>query len=147
MWNDVTYEPGSIKVVAYDEKGNEAASQEIKTAGKPHHIELTADRTELSADGKDLSFVTARVVDAEGNVCPDASNLLSFRVKGEGRYKAAANGDATSLELFHLPYMHAFKGMLVAVVESSEKEGEMQLRVSSKGLKPGVLAIKTIAHQ
>lgn len=147
MWNDVTYEPGTIKVVAYDEKGNQVASQEIKTAGKPHHIELTADRTELSADGKDLSFVTARVVDAEGNVCPDASNLLSFKVKGAGRYKAAANGDATSLELFHLPYMHAFKGMLVAVVESSEKDGEMKLSVSSKGLKPGVLTIKTVADQ
>ncbi len=147
MWNDVTYEPGTIKVVAYDEKGNQAASQEIKTAGKPHHIELTADRTELSADGKDLSFVTARVVDAEGNVCPDASNLLSFKGKGAGRYKAAANGDAASLELFHLPYMHAFKGMLVAVVESSEKDGEMQFRVSSKGLKPGLLTIKTVADK
>ncbi|WP_374166996.1 DUF4982 domain-containing protein [Arcticibacter sp. MXS-1] len=143
MWNDVKYEPGTVKVVAYDQNGREAASSEVKTAGRPHHIELSADRTVLQADGKDLSFITAKVCDAEGNVCPDASNLLRFRVKGEGRYKAAGNGDATSLELFHLPQMHTFKGMLVAIVESSEKAGDMEVSVSSKGLKAGAIRITT----
>lgn len=135
MWNDVKYEPGTIKVVAYDKNGNIAASQEVKTAGKPHHIELIADRTELTADGKDLAFITAKVCDIEGNLCPDASNLLQFKVSGEGTYKAVANGDATSLELFHLPQMKAFSGMLVAVIQSSEKAGTLKLSVSAKGLK------------
>ncbi|WP_069658461.1 beta-galactosidase GalB [Arcticibacter eurypsychrophilus] len=135
MWNDVKYEPGSIKLVAYDKNGNIAASQEVKTAGKPHHIELTADRTELTADGKDLAFITAKVCDEEGNLCPDATNMLQFKVSGEGSYKAVANGDPTSLELFHLPQMKVFSGMLVAIVQSSEKAGTLKLTVSSKGLK------------
>ncbi len=144
MWNDVKYEPGVIKVIAYDKDGKAAASEEIKTAGKPHHIELSADRTEILADGKDLAYITAKVCDAEGNLCPDASNLLQFKVKGDGRYKAAANGDATSLELFHHPQMHVFKGMLTEIVQSSEKPGAMQLTVKSKGLKSATLTIRTV---
>ncbi|MGX5689736.1 beta-galactosidase GalB [Arcticibacter tournemirensis] len=144
MWNDVKYEPGVIKVVAYDKDGKAVASEEVKTAGKPHHIELSANRTEIQADGKDLAYITAKVCDAEGNLCPEATNLLQFKVKGDGRHKAAANGDATSLELFHHPQMHVFKGMLTEIVQSSEKSGAMQLTVKSKGLKSGTLTIRTI---
>ncbi|KAA8477492.1 beta-galactosidase [Arcticibacter tournemirensis] len=144
MWNDVKYEPGVIKVVAYDKDGKAVASEEVKTAGKPHHIELSANRTEIIADGKDLAYITAKVCDAEGNLCPQATNLLQFKVKGDGRHKAAANGDATSLELFHHPQMHVFKGMLTEIVQSSEKSGAMQLTVKSKGLKSGTLTIRTI---
>ncbi len=143
MWNDVKYEPGIIKVIAYDKDGKAAATEEVKTAGKPHHIELSADRTEISADGKDLAFITVKVCDAEGNLCPDASSLLQFKVKGEGSYKAAANGDPTSLELFHLPHMHAFKGMLTEIVQSSAKPGAMQVTVSSAGLKSASIAIRS----
>ena len=143
MWKDVKYEPGTLKVVAYDEAGKAVATEEVRTAGKPHHIELVADRSQLSADGKDLAFVTVKVVDEKGNLCPDADNLLKLSVTGAGVYRAAANGDATSLEQFHLPQMHVFKGMLTAVVQASEKSGKMVFKVESKGLNAGVLSIET----
>ncbi|MDF7813060.1 beta-galactosidase GalB [Hymenobacter sp. YC55] len=143
MWNDVKYEPGTIKVVAYDAQGKEAATEEVRTAGKPDHIKLVADRTTLTANGQDLAYVTARVEDAQGNLCPTATNQLQFAVSGAGRFRAVANGDATSLELFHMPTMKAFQGMLVAVVETTDKAGDVQLKVSSKGLKSGVLRLKS----
>ena len=117
MWMDVPYEPGEVKVVAYDASGKPAEEKVIRTAGKPHHLELVADRTRLSADGKDLAYITVRVVDKDGNLCPADSRMVSFSVKGAGKYRAAANGDATSLDLFHLPKMPAFSGQLTAIVQ------------------------------
>lgn len=143
MWNDVVYQPGRIKVVAYDDNGKAVAEETLKTAGKPHHLVLTSDRPSLSADGNDLAYLTVKIVDAEGNLCPDADNTLNFSVSGEGSYKVVANGDATSLELFHLPHMKAFKGMLVTTLQSSEKAGTITLKVSGKGLKTAVFMIKS----
>jgi beta-galactosidase len=143
MWDNVVYQPGSIKVVAYDENGKAAAEETVKTAGKPDHLVLESDRTALSPNGNDLAYVTVKIVDADGNLCPDADNTLNFSVKGEGTYKVVANGDATSLELFHLPHMKAFKGMLVTTLQSSEKAGEITLKVSGKGLKTAVLRVKS----
>ena len=84
MWMDVPYEPGEVKVVAYDVSGNPAEEKVIRTAGKPHHLELVADRTHLSADGKDLAYITVRVVDKDGNLCPADSRMVNFSVKGAG---------------------------------------------------------------
>ncbi len=145
MWNDVKYEPGTIKVVAYDAQGKQAATEEVRTAGKPDHIKLVADRTTLTANGQDLAFVTARVEDAQGNLCPAATDQLQFAVSGAGRFRAVANGDATNLELFHEPRMKAFQGMLVALVETTDKAGDVQLKVSGKGLKSGVIQLKSQA--
>ena len=143
MWNDVKYEPGTLKIVAYDSNGKQVAVKEVFTAGKPDHIELMADRSSIPADGKELAFVTVKVVDAKGNLCPDADNLLKFKVSGSGKYRAAANGDALCLEPFHLPQMHVFKGMLTAVVQSTEKPGKMSLKVESAGLKAATIEVKT----
>ena len=141
MWMDTKYEPGTVKVVAYNEKGDAVAEKEIHTAGKPDHIELVADRNEIKADGKDLSFVTVRVVDKEGNLCPDAQHLIKYSVKGAGTYRAGANGDPTSLELFHVPQMKVFNGMMTAVVQSTDKPGEIILTATGKGLKSGRLVL------
>ena len=143
MWMDTVYEPGTVKVVAYDSEGNAVAQKEIHTAGKPYRIELEADRTAIKADGKDLSFVTVKVVDKDGNLCPMADNEITFRVKGAGSYCAGANGDPISLESFQEPHMHVFSGMMTAIVSSSEEPGEIILEASSKGLKKGVIVIKT----
>ncbi|SNR59267.1 beta-galactosidase GalB [Hymenobacter mucosus] len=143
MWNEVKYQPGSIKVVAYDAQGKAVAEEEVRTAGKPHHIKLVADQTHLAADGQDLAYVTARVEDAQGNLCPDATNELAFKVTGAGRFRAVANGDATSLELFHQPRMHAFHGQLVATVQASDKAGPLELKVTGKGVKPATLRLIT----
>ncbi|MFD0990981.1 beta-galactosidase GalB [Mariniflexile jejuense] len=143
MWMDVKYQPGTVKVVAFDNEGKPVAEEEIKTAGKPHRIVLEADRSTIKADGKDLSYITVSVVDKDGIPCPTATNQLKFSVKGEGVYKAACNGDATSLELFHLPTMKLFSGKLVVLVQSKTKAGTMELTVSGKGLKTEKLVVST----
>ncbi len=143
MWMDVKYEPGTVKVVAYDAEGNAVAEKEVHTAGKAHHIELIADRSIIKADGRDLSFITVKVVDKSGNLCPDAQHLVRYSVKGEGRYRAGANGDPTSLELFHKPQMKLFNGMMTAIVESSEQPGTITITASAKGLKPATITIRT----
>lgn len=143
MWMDVKYEPGTIKVVAYDANGNAVAEKETHTAGKPYQLVLEADRTVIDADGKDLAFVTVSVVDKNGIPCPTATNQLNFKVKGAGTYRAAANGDATSLEMFHLPTMKLFSGKLVVLLQSSHQPGDMQLTVTGKGLKKAKINITT----
>ena len=72
MWMDVPYEPGEVKVVAYDASGKPAEEKVVRTSGKPHHLEVIADRDQLTADGKDLAYITVRVVDKDGNLCPRA---------------------------------------------------------------------------
>ena len=143
MWMDVKYEPGTIKVVAYNESGEAVAEEEVRTAGAPHHIELSVDRATIKADGRDLAFVTVSVVDKDGNLCPMADNKISYSVKGAGKYRAGANGDPTSLELFHEPRMRVFSGMMTAIVESSEKAGTITLTATAKGLKSASITIKT----
>ena len=144
MWMDVKYESGTLKVVAYNDKGKPAAEKTVVTAGKPHHIKLEADRQTITANGEDLCYVTATIVDKQGNPCPNASNRLYFKVKGNGKYRAACNGDATSLEVFHKPTMKAFSGKLVVLVQSSAQAGNMELTVSGDELKEGKLTISTI---
>lgn len=141
MWMDTKYEAGTVKVVAYNENGEVAAEKEIKTAGKPYKIELIPDRTEITADGKDLSFVTVKVVDKEGNLCPVAANQIKFKVKGNGKYVAGANGDPTSLESFQKPTMKVFNGMMTAIIGSNEIPGTITLEATSKGLKKGTVTI------
>ena len=144
MWMDVKYEPGTIKVVAFDDEGNPAAEKEVHTAGDPHHLKLEADRNVIDADGKDLSYVTVSVVDKDGHLCPNANNQLDFDVTGAGKFKVVCNGDPTSLEMFHKPTMKAFSGKLVVTVQSLEDEaGDINLKVKSKGVKTGKITIKS----
>ena len=142
MWMETKYEPGEVKVVAYDKDGNAVAERVMRTAGKPHHIELVADRSNIKADGRDLSFITVKVVDKDGNLCPNAENLIKYSVKGAGFYRAGANGNPVSLELFHVPSMKTFSGMMTAIVQSKDKAGDITLTATSKGLKSAKIVIK-----
>lgn len=135
MWMDTKYEPGIVKVVAYDEKGKAVAEKQLHTAGAPYTLRLTCDRSTIKADGKDLCFVTVEAIDEKGNVCPNVNELVEFTVKGAGTYRAAANGDATCTDPFHLPKMHLFNGKLVVIVQATEKAGEITLKANSKKLK------------
>jgi len=144
MWMDVKYEPGTLKVIALDKQGKPFAEKEIRTAGKPHHLEISQDSTSLSANGKDISFVTVSVVDKDGNLCPNAANQLNFKVTGEGTFRAVCNGDATSLEMFHVPTMKTFSGKLVVLVQSTETAGDIKLEIESKGLKKSTLSLKSL---
>ncbi|CEN53022.1 Lactase [Capnocytophaga canimorsus] len=143
MWLDTKYEAGEVKVIAYDKNGKAVAEKIVKTAGKPHSLRLTADRNVITANGKDLSFITIEAVDKDGNLCPNVNDLVTFKVSGAGTYRAASNGDATSTDQFHLPKMHLFNGKLIAIVQSSEKAGEITFEAKSKGLKSSVIKVRT----
>lgn len=142
MWMDAIYEPGEVKVVAYDALGKAVEEKTIRTAGKPHHIELIPDRTQLSADGKDLAYINVRVVDKDGNLCPNDQRLIKFSVTGDGKYRASANGDPTSLDLFHLPQMPLFNGQLTSIVQAGEEAGELVFEAQAKGLTSAKITIK-----
>jgi len=141
MWMNVDYEPGSLKVVAYDKDGKPAQEKEIFTAGKPYKLVLDADRKTINADGKDISFVTVSVVDKKGIPYPTATNQLNFKVTGNGTFKAVCNGDATSLELFHIPKMKLFSGKLVVLVQSDKNPGDIKLKVTGNSLKTATIKI------
>ncbi len=132
-WNNVKYEPGEIKVVAYDYDGTPKEEQTVRTAGEPERIILKADRQHITATGEDLSFVTVSVVDKNGNPCPTATNNMKFSVSGAGKLRAACNGDATSLVPFNSNEMPLFSGELVIVVEGV-KHGTATLVVSADKL-------------
>ena len=140
-WN-VPYQPGSLKVVAY-KNGNEVATKEIKTAGKPSQIALIADRSTIDADGKDLSFITIRVEDKDGNLCPNADNLITFEVKGAGVLEAVGNGNSASLESFQENFIKSFYGKCLAIVKSTEESGDISITASSDDLEPVTITIKT----
>lgn len=141
MWDDVVYQPGEITVVAYDSNGNRAATQTIRTAGKPYALKLTPAMTSLRADGEDLAYVTVTVVDKAGNPVPTATDMVHFKVSGDGKYRAAANGDPTSLDLFHLPQMPLFSGACTAIVQAGDHPGKVTLTATAKGLRPASITI------
>ena len=128
-WNEVKYEPGELKVVVYDANGKKAGEQVVRTAGDPVVLKLVADREVIKADGNDLSYVTVSLVDANGVECPTADDELTFEVTGAGTFRAACNGDATSLEPFVQPQMKLFSGKLVVTVQSKTAKGNILLRV------------------
>ena len=139
-WRDVVYQPGELKVVVYDEQGNKAGQQVVKTAGKPKRLLLEPERKTIKADGNDLAYVTVSLVDKNGTLCPDAASRLQFSVTGAGTYKAACNGDATSLEPFTQPQMSLFHGQLVVICQAGKKSGVMTLTVKdpATGMKSSV---------
>lgn len=142
MWNDVVYRKGELRVVAYDADGNVAASESVRTAGKPYALRLECDRDSIARDGEDLAYVTVSVVDKDGNTVPTDTREVFASVSGAGEFRAIANGDPCSLELFHLPHMHLFAGKLTVIVRShADAEGTILLKVNAKGLKPAVLEL------
>ena len=148
-WREVIYEPGEVRVVAFDTAGKVVAEKRVRTVGKACRLDAAADRTELLAmrsdDTPDLAFVTVRVVDADGNLCPDSDIRLDFAASGAVRFKTACNGDATSLEPFVRPTMKAFHGQIVVVVEALH-EGAGTLVVSAEGLPPAIVRLNVLAR-
>lgn len=141
MWNDVIYQPGEVKVTAYDENGNPADEKIIKTAGKPHHLVLSSNRTSMKADGEDLVYITVQVADKNGNLVPTDTRKVNFKVSGAGKFRAAANGDPTCTELFHEPDMTLFSGALTAIIQSSEESGKIVFEAYAKGVKPAKIIL------
>lgn len=136
----VKYEPGSVKVVARKD-GKVVGEKEIRTAGEPKKIRLTPDRNTLNADGKDLSFVTVEIVDAEGNLCPLADNLVHFEVEGNLFIAGVDNGSQTSMERFKDNKRKAFNGKCLVVLQNDGKTGAARLKAVAEGLEDAVVEI------
>lgn len=141
MWNETVYEPGEVKVVSYDKAGNKTGEASVRTAGKPYALKLTSNRQSLKDNGEDLAYVTVQVVDKAGNIVPNDAREVKFQVTGDGKFRATANGDPTSLRQFHKPVMDLFSGACTAIVQSGDKPGEVTLKVTAKGLRPATLTI------
>ncbi|RXK61630.1 DUF4982 domain-containing protein [Lacibacter luteus] len=139
-WN-VLYEKGELKVVAY-KNGKEAAVKTINTAKTPNQIKLIPDRKVISADGEDLSFITVKIEDEDGNFCPLADNKIEFKLSGPATIAAVDNGNAASTEPFQANYRKTFNGLCLLVIRSKKgAAGEVKIEASSAGLKTSAIII------
>jgi beta-galactosidase len=144
-WDDVVYQPGELKVVAY-RKGRKWATDVMKTTGPAAKLLLAPERNSIRADGDDLSFVTVTVADQSGLMVPRAKNHITFKVEGPGEIVATDNGDATSFESFQAPERNAFNGLALVIVRAKAGQpGTIKLTAESDGLKMGSATIKSKA--
>jgi beta-galactosidase len=140
MWK-VPYRPGELKAVARRD-GKVVATDVLRTAGTPHAVRLTADRTSLPADGRSLVFVTAEIVDARGVVVPDAGHLLTFDVTG-GSLAGVDNGREESAERYQASTRTAFHGKALAIVRAGTGPGRLTVTAAAAGLRTGSARIRT----
>jgi beta-galactosidase len=142
-WDDVVYQPGTLKVVTY-KNGKPWATDEVKTAGEPARLKLEPDRNKIRADGKDLSFVTVTVTDKRGLMTPRADNRIHFDIEGPGEIVSTDNGDPTSFESFQSHDRKAFNGLCLAIVRGKPGQpGKIELIAKADGLKIGMASIQT----
>lgn len=148
MWMDVRYEPGTLRAVAYNAEGQPCAEALVETAGEPYAVQLIpepgSDTLTAGTPEGELAFFTVRIVDKQGRLCPHADNMVSFKVKGEGCYRAGANGDPTCIESFQNPQMHVFNGMMTAIVMPTGKPGTIRVEARSKGLRSASSAVHVV---
>ena len=140
MW-EVPYQPGSIEVVAYT-NGERVAKKRINTAGDPAKIELIPDRVALHADGQDISFVTVRITDKDGNLCPNADNLVKFSVSDLGTIAAVGNGDPATMAAFQSNRRKAFNGLCMLMVKTTKKSGLITVQATSDSLQTASVSLK-----
>jgi beta-galactosidase len=142
-WDDVVYQPGELKVVAY-KNGKKWATDVMKTSGPAAKLALQADRAKIQADGKDLSYITLTVEDQKGLMSPRAKNLVHFDLAGPGEIVATDNGDATDLSLFQSHDRKAFNGLALVIVRAKPGlAGAITLTAHAKGLKDATLRIRS----
>jgi len=138
-WN-VPYQTGVLKAIGYSE-GKEVSSTELRSAGPVARFKLMADRTTLSANGQDLSYVTVELVDAKGVRNPNAENLVKFAVTGPGDIIAVANANPVSTESYQQPQRKAWQGRCLVIIKARKEPGTINLAVSSAGLSPAKVVI------
>jgi len=142
-WDDVKYQPGELKVVAY-KRGQKWAEDVVRTTGPAAKILMAADRTALKADGADLAFVTVTIADANGLQVPQSKNLAKFEIAGPGEIVATDNGDATSFESFQARERHAYNGLALVVVRTKAgATGAITLKAQSDGLAPAEITMQS----
>jgi beta-galactosidase len=140
LWQ-VPYSPGTLKAIAKN-NGKQVCMTEIQTADTPAKIVLSADRNEINADGEDLSYLKVEIVDQEGRVCPNADNLIKFKIDGNGVIAGVDDGNPVSHEYFKASERKAFHGLCLAVVQSKRTRGAIRLSAESEGLQAAEVLIK-----
>jgi beta-galactosidase len=141
----VPYVPGSLKVVGFDgDKETESAT--LQTSGDAAKIKLTADRTEISANGQDLSFVTIELTDKDGIFQSNASNRLQFKIEGPGVIAGVDNADIKDTDQYVGNTRKAWHGRALVVIKSTQDTGEIKLTVSSPGLSDAIQNINVLKH-
>lgn len=141
VWPEVTYQPGEIRVVAYDAEGNAAAEKTVRTAGKARSLVVIPNRTEVDATGDELVYFTIKAVDKDGNFVPVDERTVEFEVSGAGSFEATANGDPTCLMPFHEPRMKLFSGAATAIVRAADVPGVLTLRAKARGVRAGEASV------
>ena len=142
-WDDVKYEPGELKVVAY-KNGKQWAESVVKTTGEPERLEASADRSEIRADGKDLAFINVRVTDKNGLTVPTAKNPIKFEIEGNGELVATDNGDPTNFVPFPSHEREAFNGLALAIIRLKRGASNIiMVTAKSPGLKETHVVIKS----
>jgi beta-galactosidase len=143
LWQ-VPFEAGVLKAVAY-QNGQPVASEEVHTAGPAARVRLIPDRKTIQADGDDLSFITVRIEDKDGNLVPEADNLVHFAVTGSGVIAAVDNGNAATVEPFHADQRRAFNGLALLIMRSRPGQtGEAQISATSDGLAQGETRVSAV---
>ena len=144
-WDDVIYEPGELRVMAYKD-GKEWATETVRTTDAPIRLEASPDRAVIRADGVDLSFITVRVADKDGLTAPRANNHINFKITGPGEIVATDNGDPTSFEPFHAPERNAFNGQCLVIIRGKPGQpGTIDLRADSASLQGTSLSLQSVA--
>ena len=136
-WNNVKYQPGELRVVAYNADGSVMGETKVKTAGEPAALQLdvecpSSDDNTLKADGSDLAYITVSLTDKAGTFCPTLDDDITLSVEGAGTFEAACNGDATSLQSMREPTMKLFSGKAVFVVRSTKDSGTIKVTATDK---------------
>jgi hypothetical protein len=140
-WLDVPYEPGELKAVAYKD-GQKIGEAVMRTAGEPATVRMTPDRTKLDASGDDLCYLTVEALDADGNLCPLAENMIEFEVEGPATIAGVGNGDPLSLEPYQADHRKLFFGKALLILRADEGDGgELTITAKSDGLEPATAKI------
>jgi beta-galactosidase len=142
QWDDVTYQPGELKVVAY-KNGKKWATDTMKTAGPATKLVLSADHSTIKADGRDLSYVTVKIADKSGLLVPRSKNRISFSITGPAEIIATDNGNAIDLESFQSKERNAYNGLALAIVRSTGEPGQLILKADSPGLQAAEVKIRS----
>jgi beta-galactosidase len=144
MWR-VPYHSGILEAVSRT-GGKQVLATEVRTAWAPHKIVLSPDRSRIKADGKDLSFVTVRIVDENGTLVPNAENLVTFSLTGGGQIAGVDNGSQISHESFTANQRQAFKGMCLVIVKAGKSAGRIRLTATSPGLQEARVELRTASR-
>ncbi|MBD0280019.1 MAG: DUF4982 domain-containing protein, partial [Flavisolibacter sp.] len=137
----VPFTPGTLKAISR-KGGRTVLTREVKTAGAPAKVILKADRNVINADGRDLSFVTATIVDKDGIMVPTANNLIKFTISGEGFIAGVDSGDPTSHEPFKANQHTTLNGLALAIIQSNGKKGKITLTAGAEGLQSSGVVIE-----